>query len=155
VHEQTRRVRARDEVRRLLQRSVGVHRDHEPLRRRQHIRIGGNLFQPRWIDRRRTPFVDQLHQPDPRLASKHPKVARFERLDEHRCVAPVPSMLLEHFEQAILERQADAAKVRRMLRFGINADGASQLAFELLRERDDLVERRHGEPAIVRVRPER
>src|SRR5689334_18286061 len=64
-------------------------------------------------------------------------------------------MLLERRDQLLLQRQADAAEVSGMLRFGIDADGAIQLAAKPLCQLDHFVERRNGELAVVGVRPER
>src|SRR5476649_301088 len=99
-------------------------------------------------------FVDQLNQPDARLLAQRAEVRRFERLDEDGRLAAVPAVCAQPLEQTTLERQPDALEVARMLRLRVHTDRTAELAPELLRELDHLVEGGHLEPAVVLVRPE-
>jgi hypothetical protein len=85
----------------------------------------------------------------------NPAQVVFERLDEHRRRTRVPAVARQHVEQTLLERQSDRSKVCRVLRLGVDADGTATRPAKLLRERNDLVESRNVEPAVVIMRPER
>jgi hypothetical protein len=61
---------------------------------------------------------------------------------------------LEAREQLLLERKAELLEVRGMLRLGIHADRPPELASELLRELDHLVEGRDLELSVELVRSE-
>ena len=111
------------------------------------------LFSPSPADHRRA--ADELHEANLGLRAKRPEILLLERLDEHRRVAPVPAVFAERGEQRLLQRQLDVAEIGRMLGLGIDTDVTSARRAELLRERDDLVERRNLKLAVVRVRPRR
>src|SRR5438132_4972268 len=86
--------------------------------------------------------IDQLNEANAGLPAELAQVVRLERLNEYRRVAVVPPVRGERRQQSIFERQADAAEIARMLRFRIDADRPATFATKLLRECEDVVERR-------------
>ena len=103
----------------------------------------------------------QLHQWHLRHALELAQVGGLERLDEHRRVRPHVAVARQRAHERLLERQADALEVARMLGFRIHADrpprrrtaapgvrlGAAALV-GLHDELQHLVERRHLEHAV-------
>src|SRR6266850_1393180 len=139
--------RARNEIVWRQQRPVGRGGDDET--RAGADAVGVRPDCPQLLVRRHLP-LEQLNQLDPRLRTDLPQV-RLERLDEDRRARGVPSVPIERGQQAILQRQADAAEVGRVLRLRVDADRASELVPQLLRQLDHLVEGRHLEPAVPAV----
>ena len=122
MHQQTGRVRARDEI----------GRRHRECRRRRPARSDASPDRCRRRSRRcpsaqrRRPSAAHRSRAESRRTAVFfrscAQVARLERLDEDRRVPAVPAMLRERREQLLLERQPDAAEVGRVLGFGIDAD---------------------------------
>ena len=149
---------ARDDV--VLRRadSVGVARHlAQPLRRR-HLLVGARVAADDAVVRPRRLRAEQLHDRHLQLAVELLEVADLERLHEHRSAALVEAVALQRPHERLLERQPDAAEVRRVLRLRVDADLAAQPLREPLAQVEHLLQRRDLVEPVVRrgvARPDR
>ena len=96
--------------------------------------------------------IHELGEPDGGDPVQEAQVGLLEGLDDHRGAAAVEAGALERLDDAPLERQPELMVVRRVLRLRVHPDGAAALATLPPGERQDLVERRDAELAVVLLR---
>src|SRR5205085_4991661 len=128
-------------------------RDHrvaadERLGRPDAVRVRAHVVEARGREQLAALSIDEADELHRGTRAQFPEIPGLERLDEDRGRAVIPPGALERGEQAILEREPEAAVILGMLGLRVDADRAALLLRLALHEDDDLVEGRDREPAV-------